>query len=73
MMPEDMHPIVELARKAVEKYVRDKGIAHPRKLTPEMKQKAGVFVSIHKRGQLRGCIGTFQATRPNVAPGNARC
>jgi len=66
-MPEDMHPIVELARKAVEKYVRDKGIAHPRKLTPEMKQKAGVFVSIHKRGQLRGCIGTFQATRPNVA------
>ncbi|MCL0041248.1 AmmeMemoRadiSam system protein A [Dehalococcoidia bacterium] len=67
MMQENVHPIVELARKAVEKYVRDKEIYCPRKLTPEMKQKAGVFVSIHKGGQLRGCIGTIQPTRPNVA------
>lgn len=66
-MSEDMHPIVGLAREAVEKYVRDKEIVRPRKLTPEMKEKAGVFVSIHKRGQLRGCIGTFQTTQPNVA------
>jgi AmmeMemoRadiSam system protein A len=67
MMSEDMHPIVELARNAVEKYVRDKEIARPGKLTPEMKQKAGVFVSIYKRGHLRGCIGTFHATQSNVA------
>jgi len=32
-----------------------------------MKQKAGVFVSIHKLGQLRGCIGTFEPTQDNVA------
>ena len=66
-MEENIHPIIELARKAVEKYVRDKVIARPRTLTPEMKQKAGVFVSIHKRGQIRGCIGTFQPTQSNVA------
>lgn len=66
-MTENMHPIVELARKAVEKYIRHKEIARPRKLTPEMKQKAGVFVSIHKYGQIRGCIGTFQPARSNVA------
>lgn len=29
------------------------------RLSPEMKERAGVFVSIKKRGQLRGCIGTF--------------
>jgi len=28
--------------------------------------KAGAFVSLHKRGQLRGCIGTFDTTQPVV-------
>jgi AmmeMemoRadiSam system protein A len=32
-----------------------------------MKEKAGVFVSIHKKGQLRGCIGTFEPQEPHVA------
>jgi len=32
-----------------------------------MKQRAGTFVSLHKRGALRGCIGTFEPTCPNVA------
>jgi len=66
-MKENIHPLIELARKAVEKYVRDKEIARPRKLTDEMKGKAGVFVSIHKRGQIRGCIGTYQPTQSNLA------
>lgn len=61
------HPVVELAKETVEKYVREREIPHPRKLTPEMKEQAGVFVSIHKRGHLRGCIGTFEPTRPSVA------
>ena len=29
--------------------------------------RAGVFVSIKKEGQLRGCIGTIQAVRGSVA------
>jgi len=32
-----------------------------------MKEQAGVFVSIHKLGELRGCIGTFEPTQDNVA------
>jgi hypothetical protein len=32
-----------------------------------MRQRAGVFVSIHKRGELRGCIGTIEPQRNNVA------
>ncbi len=62
------HPLVELARRSIEAYVREgKVIDPPKELTPEMKQRAGVFVSIHKRGQLRGCIGTIEPTRRNVA------
>jgi len=32
-----------------------------------MEGKAGVFVSIHKVGDLRGCIGTIEPTRENIA------
>ena len=59
--------VVELARKAVERYILQGKIFKPRKLTAEMKRRAGVFVSIKKHGELRGCIGTFAPTRANVA------
>jgi len=32
-----------------------------------MRERAGVFVSLHKHGQLRGCIGTFEPKEKNVA------
>jgi len=63
-----MHPLVHLARDTVETYVTEgKVIPPPEEPTPEMKQEAGVFVSLHKFGELRGCIGTFEPTQPNVA------
>ncbi len=65
---EEMHPLVKLARDAVETYVKcGKVISPPSELTPEMKERAGVFVSLKKRGRLRGCIGTFLPTCRNVA------
>lgn len=32
-----------------------------------LQQKAGVFVSIHENGELRGCIGTICPTQMNIA------
>jgi AmmeMemoRadiSam system protein A len=62
------HPLVQLARRTIETYIKeDKIISPPSELTPEMKEKAGVFVSLHRHGQLRGCIGTFVPTTENVA------
>jgi len=62
------HPLVQLARSTIEQYVKDgEMISPPSELTPEMKQRAGVFVSLHKRGALRGCIGTIEPVQPNVA------
>ncbi len=67
-MAEEHHPVVKLARATIEGYVRDrKVIGAPTALAPEMEQKAGVFVSLHKGGVLRGCIGTIQPQQPNVA------
>jgi AmmeMemoRadiSam system protein A len=62
-----MHPLVELAKKTVETFVKEGKVLKPEKLTPEMKEKAGVFVSIHKLGELRGCIGTIEPQRSNLA------
>ena len=66
-MKEKLHPIVKLAKETVESYIREGKIPQPKELTPEMEKSAGVFVSIHKRGELRGCIGTFEPTKANVA------
>ena len=63
-----MHPIATLAKETVETYINTgKRPALPKNLSPEMKQAAGVFVSIHKLGDLRGCIGTFEPQQKNVA------
>jgi MEMO1 family protein len=60
-------PLVKLAKEAVEKYVRQGECIEPKELTPEMKEKSGVFVCIKKGSQLRGCIGTFEPDKENVA------
>ncbi len=60
---------VRLARMSVEHYIRT-GIplTVPKGLLKEMlSRKAGVFVSIHKHGYLRGCIGTTAPTTPSIA------
>ena len=63
----EMSPLVRLAKETVETFVKEGKTPQPKKLTPEMKERAGVFVSIHKLGALRGCIGTFEPTQQNVA------
>ncbi len=64
------HPLVQLARKAIEEYIRSGRVIDPppeELMIPEMKQRAGTFVSLKKRGELRGCIGTFLPVCENVA------
>jgi len=62
------HPLVQLARQTITTYLKDKKIIKPpQELTPEMKERAGVFVSLHRNHALRGCIGTFSPTTDNVA------
>ncbi|MBO4837946.1 MAG: AmmeMemoRadiSam system protein A [Lachnospiraceae bacterium] len=60
---------VKLARASVEAWVRrHERIAVPDGLPEEMlARRAGTFVSLHKDGNLRGCIGTIMATRRNIA------
>ena len=63
-------PWVKLARLSLETYVRtgDPLGQLPAGLPQELtSQAAGAFVSLHKDGRLRGCIGTIAPTQRNVA------
>ncbi|MEW6660941.1 MAG: AmmeMemoRadiSam system protein A [Bacillota bacterium] len=60
--------LVRLAREALETYLRHgRIISVPADVPPEFRVPKGVFVSLKKHGQLRGCIGTVEPTRNNVA------
>ena len=63
-------PWVKLARRSLETYVKtDQRLTSlPEDLPAEMTtQQAGAFVSLHKNGQLRGCIGPSAPTCDNLA------
>ncbi len=60
---------VRLARESVENCVlRRQVMKVPDGLPDELlNRRAGAFVSIHKQGRLRGCIGTIAPARANLA------
>ena len=62
-------PYVRLARETLETFIKTRRqIPVPSELPSEMvEKKAGVFVSLKKHGQLRGCIGTIAPTTASIA------
>ncbi len=60
---------VRLARYSLETFVKThKPATLPKDLPEELtNRRAGAFVSLHKDGNLRGCIGTIMATRDTLA------
>lgn len=63
------HLYVQLAKKAVESYIKKGEIISPFNDLPKefLERRAGTFVTIEKDGELRGCIGTYLPTRENIA------
>jgi len=62
-------PYVKLARETLEHYFKTKKVLErPTDIPTDMiRKEAGVFVTLKKNGELRGCIGTTQPTRESVA------
>jgi len=60
---------VKLARYSLETFVKTHKPAElPANFPDELtSRRAGAFVSLHKDGNLRGCIGTIMATQKNLA------
>jgi len=61
LMDEDKKLLIKLARSAIENKL-DTGskIDKPKETSPVLDEKRGCFVSLHKNGLLRGCIGVIE-------------
>lgn len=56
--------LLKLARDTIELYVREKKVLEPKTDDPVLKENKGVFVTLEKHGQLRGCIGHLEPVQP---------
>jgi AmmeMemoRadiSam system protein A len=63
----EKHRLLELARKALEEVVRLGRMSEVAEPPEALQTPCGAFVTLEKRGQLRGCIGHIEALRPLYA------
>jgi len=65
---EDRSALLKLARSTIEaKLIKGVKVMRPEKMTSALKENRGCFVTLHKDGALRGCIGTIEAVMPLAA------
>lgn len=63
---EESEPVA-LARRTIETYVREHRVIAPPPAEGLLATRHGAFVSLHRNGMLRGCIGTIAPTQPTLA------
>jgi len=56
--------LLRLARESLRACVLGEPMPKPDFTDPELQEKRGAFVTLTKRGQLRGCIGLIEPSRP---------
>ncbi|MDP2839315.1 MAG: AmmeMemoRadiSam system protein B, partial [Syntrophales bacterium] len=62
--PADRKYLLRLARETITRFLTIKMVPLPRLSSPILREPRGVFVTIKKRGDLRGCIGRMVPDRP---------
>jgi AmmeMemoRadiSam system protein B/AmmeMemoRadiSam system protein A len=60
----DKHFLITLARESLEKAVRGEKPPKPGNPSASTLEKTGCFVTLTKRGELRGCIGYIEGIKP---------
>ena len=61
---DDKQMLKKIAYESIKDSLDGKVISHPSHLTSPLSSKCGAFVSLHKQGRLRGCIGHFGEDTP---------
>ncbi|MFA7185737.1 MAG: AmmeMemoRadiSam system protein A, partial [Victivallales bacterium] len=63
LTPETRRNLLQLARKTIEFYLKEQRVPDVKELgisiTPDMNKPLGAFVTLRKKGNLRGCIGNY--------------
>src|SRR5262245_5123965 len=60
----DQVQLLQIARKAVRAHVLSHPFTVPEVTSQSLTESFGIFVSIHKDGELRGCIGNVHGAGP---------
>jgi AmmeMemoRadiSam system protein B/AmmeMemoRadiSam system protein A len=60
----DKKQMLALARETIRRYLDTNSIPLARGFSPSMERPQGVFVTLRKKGDLRGCIGQMTPDRP---------
>jgi AmmeMemoRadiSam system protein A len=64
---EDRAALLKLARSTIEaSLLKGKEVERPSHASPVLNELRGCFVTLHKQGRLRGCIGTIEPVYPLV-------
>jgi len=64
LSPEDKKALLAFAREAITRYLTTQTVPLARGFAPLLQQPRGVFVTLKKRGELRGCIGRLVPDMP---------
>lgn len=62
LSPSDQKELLQIARKAIADKLRHNRGEEIHTENAQLRLPRGVFVTLHLKGQLRGCIGTFQSS-----------
>ena len=64
LTPVDKKALLALARETISRFLAAQTVPLPRGLNPAAMERRGVFVTLKKHGDLRGCIGRMIPDRP---------
>ena len=64
LSPDERETLLEIARKSIRAFVQDKIILEFTSSQPLLNTKKGAFVTLKKKGRLRGCIGFIDPILP---------
>jgi len=64
LSPDEKKELLRLARQAVELFVREKKVVEYETANPNFLSEKGAFVTLKKKGELRGCIGYIEPLFP---------
>jgi len=63
----DQELLFRVARESIQAHLKGKEAVLPKTNSPALLKPSGVFVTLHRHGRLRGCIGYLEACKPLLA------
>lgn len=66
LTPQEQKTLLTLARETIAQYLRDGSRVALPQATPTLEEVCGAFVTLHKEGELRGCIGNLIGQGPLI-------